>query len=429
MRDETLEYEEAPQDEAPEDERAEAASEDDEGDADGAADRGIPSVARRSNTQTLVFGGLMAGCAGIIGLILFGEDEAEIVADVTQPVDEEYVAPVPRVEGLLVVAEDVPEPPEEAVVATDRPLSASEQRRQEMMMAMAAKNLEEERAKIEKRRRSDQLISMNTSNRGEPFDRGAASRTDAAGGGSGGFILTAAGQDGAARPHQAVVQLGVPDGEGPGLGGTTGVPGLVDAGSPTGFPSSTATYMDNLDTLVPQGKFISGVLETAISSDNPGLVRAIVAEDVYSFDGSTLLVPRGSILVGQYQAVASNGQSRVAIVWDRLMRFDGLSISLGSPGTDNLGVAGLDADRDSHFDERFGAAILLSVIEGSIDAAVRSVNDAPSVIIADSDTGGLAEEALEDSLDIAPTLYVDQGAPVKVFVAKDLDFGTTVRSR
>ena len=187
----------------------------------------------------------------------------------------------------------------------------------------------------------------------------------------------------------------------------------------------SAHQMSNLDTLIPQGKMISGVLETAINSTLPGMTRAIVAENVYSFEGGNLLIPKGSHLVGSYQSAVEKGQNRIFIIWSRLIRPDGVSININSYGTDSLGRSGLSALVDTHFMERFGSSILLSLIDAGANVAVKSFDDNNGTTIAvDSGDGfsDAAEIALENQIDIQPTLRVDQGARIKVFVGQDLDF-------
>ena len=186
-----------------------------------------------------------------------------------------------------------------------------------------------------------------------------------------------------------------------------------------------ARYIRDKSYRIAQGTLIRAVLETAIHSDLPGFVRAEVAHDVYSFDGSRLLIPKASRLVGHYRSALVRGQTRVFVVWSRLLRPDGASILIGSPGTDLLGRAGLDGDLDTHFFKIFGASVLLSLVDGVIDVAVESVRDDSGSTTILQNTNSLnraAEIALENSINIPPTIYVDQGTPIQVFVARDLDF-------
>jgi type IV secretion system protein VirB10 len=181
--------------------------------------------------------------------------------------------------------------------------------------------------------------------------------------------------------------------------------------------------MRDVTRIVPQGFVIPAVLETAIDSDLPGSVRAVVSRDVRGFDGSQVLVPRGSHLIGQYKSAAAIGQTRAFVVWSRIITPSGVSIDVGSPATDRLGRGGLEGKADSHFFERFGASILLSVISGGIDALVHNGNNNNALIIGSpTQAQNVAAIALQKQIDIPTTIRVAQGQPVQVFVARDLDF-------
>ena len=187
---------------------------------------------------------------------------------------------------------------------------------------------------------------------------------------------------------------------------------------------------------ITEGTIIPGVLETAINSDLPGLVRAINSADVYSHDGSQLLIPKGSRLVGRYQSDIRRGQVRVFIIWTRIIRADGLSVLINSPGTDPLGRAGLDGDVDTHFFQIFGAAILLSVLDTGLDIGLEMARDQGShntnIGQGSFNNSGLdraGEIALQDSIRIQPTIHIDQGTRISIMVARDLDFEAVERAR
>lgn len=183
---------------------------------------------------------------------------------------------------------------------------------------------------------------------------------------------------------------------------------------------ASATRLRNTQQTIPQGAMIPGVLETALNSDLPGYARAVVSRDVRGFDGSTVLVPRGSRVIGQYKSAVSQGQSRAFVIWTRIIRPDGASIQIASSGADALGRAGLEGTVDRHFFERFGGAVLLSVI----NAGVASLARAPStqvVIGSSTEAVGLGAAAASPTT-ISPTIKVPQGSPIRIFVARDLDF-------
>ena len=165
--------------------------------------------------------------------------------------------------------------------------------------------------------------------------------------------------------------------------------------------------------LVPQGAMISAVLETAINSDLPGFVRAVVSQDVRGFDGQTVLIPRGSRLIGQYQSEVALGQSRAFVVWTRLLRTDGVSVQLASPGTDPLGRAGLTGEVDRHFWQRYGPGLLTTVITGALSNSRSS-----QVVIGTAQSAGAGLQVEP----VKPTVTVAQGSAIQVFVARDLDF-------
>jgi len=195
--------------------------------------------------------------------------------------------------------------------------------------------------------------------------------------------------------------------------------------SSQGYDTSRAARLKNLNTLIAQGTIISGILETAIQSDLPGMTRAVVSEDVYSFNGSTLIIPKGSKLVGQYRSGLVRGQSRVFVIWNRLLRNDGVTITLGSFGTDDLGRTGLAGKVDTHFFKRFGSSVLLSMIDTSLQIIANNSKDSAASTVAvetGNDFNRAAEIALENSVAIPPTVNIKQGKRIKVFVGKDLDF-------
>jgi type IV secretion system protein VirB10 len=213
---------------------------------------------------------------------------------------------------------------------------------------------------------------------------------------------------------------------------------LANAGD---VETSHANRIARIDALVPQGTMIRATLETAIQSDLPGMVKAITREDVYSFDGRRVLIPSGTMLTGEYRSAIARGQTRVFVIWSRLLRSDGISLALGSYGTDSLGRSGLSGDVDEHYFERFGSSILLSIVGGG-SSFLAGLNSAGQSVTAAAGTGSsvgleaetqaqqtasqtfsdLANQALRDSINIPPTINVDQGTRIIVFVKRDLDF-------
>lgn len=188
-----------------------------------------------------------------------------------------------------------------------------------------------------------------------------------------------------------------------------------------------ATQLHHRATLIPQGTTITGVLETALDFDLPGYARAVVSCEVRGFDGSEILIPRGSRVIGEYKSAAAQGQTRAFVVWTRVIRPDGVSIQIASSGTDPLGRAGLAGKVNNHFIERFSGAILLSVIDAGVENLANRSNSTSIVIGSSGDAATASLSALVPAA-IPPTIKVRQGAPIRIFVARDLDFSTVQRS-
>jgi type IV secretion system protein VirB10 len=172
---------------------------------------------------------------------------------------------------------------------------------------------------------------------------------------------------------------------------------------------------------LPQGALIQAVLETALDSNRPGFVRAIVQRDVRSFDGSRILIPRGSRLFGEYKADLVDGQNRAFILWQKLTRPDGVLVAIESPAADPLGRAGVKGSVDTHFFQRFAGSILQSSLDIGVGIATRSATDG-TIIYGLPGGGQTAVNPGQSS--VRPTLKVRHGASVSVFVARDLDFSS-----
>lgn len=179
-----------------------------------------------------------------------------------------------------------------------------------------------------------------------------------------------------------------------------------------------ATRFANPASTVPKGTVIHAVLETAFDSTRAGFARAIISRDVRSFDGTRVLVPKGSKLLGEYQADLNHGQNRALVQWHRLMLPDGVMIDVDSPSTDSLGRAGVKGKVNSHFLARFGGSILQSVLDIGVQVATRKA--AGDTVILGVPIG--SQEKIAPQGDVKPTLTIKQGSSVAVLVARDLDF-------
>ncbi len=200
--------------------------------------------------------------------------------------------------------------------------------------------------------------------------------------------------------------------------------------------SAKARQIERIDAMIPEGTLIPGLLETAINSDLPGQIRAITSQEVYSFDGRRVLIPTGTRLIGEYQSEVTRGQKRIFVVWTRLIRDDGVSVRLNSIGTDSLGRSGLPGHVDNKWRERFGSAVMLSVVGagasfltgygsdeafGNNNSEAQRGEELARETIAET-FSDMANQALSENLRIPPTISVSQGERIFVYVRQDLDF-------
>jgi type IV secretion system protein VirB10 len=208
---------------------------------------------------------------------------------------------------------------------------------------------------------------------------------------------------------------------------------------------SVATKLGNLHQTIGQGRLIHATLESAINTDLPTQIRAIVSRDVYGEAGRTALIPKGSRLIGVYNTSLTPGQSRVFVVWQRVIRPDGVDIQVGSIGVDSLGAAGLAGFVDTKFQQIFSRAVLASVISIALATGAEAINgdDGTSTTSSSPLTGGttvtqqgtsgavnsaidtigvVTQGFLTRFLNVQPTIIVDQGTPINVMLNRDLFF-------
>ncbi|MFP1132600.1 TrbI/VirB10 family protein [Asticcacaulis sp. W401b] len=177
--------------------------------------------------------------------------------------------------------------------------------------------------------------------------------------------------------------------------------------------------------ILQAGAVIAAALITGIRSDLPGQITAQVTENVYdSPTGKILLIPQGTRVIGQYDNGVGFGQRRVLLVWNRLIFPNGRSIVLErQPGADAGGYAGLEDGVDYHWGELFKAAALSTLLSVGAQAG-SSGNDSDIVQAlrqgASQSINQTGQQVVSRQLNIAPTLTIRPGFPVRVIVTRDL---------
>lgn len=190
---------------------------------------------------------------------------------------------------------------------------------------------------------------------------------------------------------------------------------------PTPLDGVAARVLRHQPYLLTTGTVIPCLLQTAMDSSLPGLVSCLIPQDVLGKTGLTLL-DRGTRVVGQFRGGVQQGRERMFVVWTRAETPQGVVIALDSPATDPLGRAGLDGTVDRHFWQRFGGALLLSTVEGALQAGVAAAAKEGTTSINTGQTQAVIAESLRASIAIPPTVRKAQGALVSILVARDLDF-------
>src|SRR5215467_6822460 len=173
------------------------------------------------------------------------------------------------------------------------------------------------------------------------------------------------------------------------------------------------------------GTVIAASLISGLNSDLPGIVIAQVTEPVYdSVSGRHLLIPQGSRLIGRYDNVVAFGQERALVVWNRILRPDGSSVVIDNlPATDTAGYAGLTDEVDLHTWKLLKGVALATVLGvGSQLAFGTSDNDLVKSFAqaTQSTTNRAGQRLVERNLNVAPTLTVRPGWPLRVIVHKDI---------
>ncbi len=206
-------------------------------------------------------------------------------------------------------------------------------------------------------------------------------------------------------------------------------------------PATAAQYIRNPNALMVRGTYLRCILETRIVTDIAGYTSCVLTEPVYSINGRSLLLPKGSKLLGQYQ-LQSKPIPRVAVIWDRITTPNGIDVTMQSPGIDNLGGAGHPGDMDAHWPSRIASAMLISLISDVFKYAAAKHGEGTTVTYPsgvsveqpfESNTAqtvqDLAEQAIEQSANRPATVTINQGTMLTVYVSQDVDFSRVIANR
>lgn len=184
--------------------------------------------------------------------------------------------------------------------------------------------------------------------------------------------------------------------------------------------------------LIPEGTYIPCSLTTKFTSDVTGRITCTVAEDVYGADGAVKLIEKGTRAIGSYQGGnLKHGVGRMFVIWMKLITPDFHHIKLvDSQVVGQLGEAGIEGWVDSHFFKRFGGAIMLSTVRDILKITEQRGQQKENKASVNINTMGetkdafvtIIEKMLENSINIPPTMYKNQGDIIGILVGRDIDF-------
>ncbi|QNE33678.1 TrbI/VirB10 family protein (plasmid) [Sphingomonas sp. NBWT7] len=184
--------------------------------------------------------------------------------------------------------------------------------------------------------------------------------------------------------------------------------------------TATARMIGDRNYLVTAGAIIPCTLQTAMDSTVPGYTTCVIPRDIYSDNGRVVLLEKGTRVFGEYQGGLQRGQNRLFAIWTRAVTPRGVAIEIGSPASDSLGRAGITGKIDRFFWQRFGAAMLFSVLDAGGQIAGQAVSPQGSTVF--RTPGDTTSQVLQDTQQIRPIVRVNQGTEMAITVAKDFDF-------
>ncbi|AWH21827.1 TrbI/VirB10 family protein [Stenotrophomonas sp. ZAC14D2_NAIMI4_6] len=202
---------------------------------------------------------------------------------------------------------------------------------------------------------------------------------------------------------------------------------------------SNASFIQSPDALLVRGTYLRCVLETRIITDIAGYTSCLLTEPVYSINGRNLLLPKGSKIYGSYGG-GPNGK-RVEVIWDRVTTPNGIDVAMSSPGIDGLGGAGHPGQYTAHWGSRIASALMISLIADAFKYAAAEHGPESTTVASngfavqspyESATARTMERLANEALSEGrrpPTVTINQGTIVNVYVAKDVDFTNVLHPR
>lgn len=217
-------------------------------------------------------------------------------------------------------------------------------------------------------------------------------------------------------------------------GGQSRSRGSLSNLSGTGFGPSKAVMAPARKYLLTHNTYTRCALYTEIVTDQPGLIECRLTDPLYSADGSTVIANAGDKLTGEQSIELKPGQVRIFSSWTELETQSGVRARIDSLGAGPMGASGTDGWIDNHYRERFGGAVMLSVLQDALQAVANTTQKSGAssgytVNNSEQNVENMASKALENTINIPPTGHLSPGTVLTVIVARDIDFSSVFENR
>lgn len=219
-------------------------------------------------------------------------------------------------------------------------------------------------------------------------------------------------------------------------------PGSIGAalGGPSATPVTQAERIADQALMLPKGRQVDCILTTRIIDELPGFTSCVLAQNLYSDNGRVLLLERGSEVSGEYGTTGQQGLRRLFVSWNRVKTPGGITVDFNSPGADSLGGSGIPGFLDKRWGERLGAAFMLSIFRDVLSIAIQREYPPPApstggTVVDTRPTNTLktvdsaADAILSEGMKTRPTLSINEGERISIYIARDLDFSSVYRLR
>lgn len=190
-------------------------------------------------------------------------------------------------------------------------------------------------------------------------------------------------------------------------------------------PKTAPTFPVDLTRVITADRFIPAIVIPEINSELEGKVVAQVEANVYGYHGRMILVPAGSKAIGRYLPFKKAGESRLRIVWERIITPNGINIrTVSAEMADAMGRSGITGEVDNRNWDKYGMAVLISIVSaiGQLHVPADSVNQKAAIDAFGRELSRVTADILQQSLDIKPRVTIPAGSRILISPVDDIWF-------